>query len=86
MSQASATLDAKPPPHVDMTHMKADAALVLERQKKLMPELKFQGTGHRALTIATPGRDRPAPGGQVYSVNTGDESLSGPLLEFFRSS
>jgi acetyl esterase len=23
---------------------------------------------------------------QVYSVNTGDESLSGPLLEFFRSS
>ena len=22
---------------------------------------------------------------QLYSVNTGDESLSGPLLEFFRS-
>ena len=38
-----ATLDAKPPPHVDMTHMKADAALVLERQKKLMPELKLRG-------------------------------------------
>jgi imidazolonepropionase-like amidohydrolase len=38
-----ATLDAKPPPHVDMTHMKADAATVLEHQKQLMPELKRRG-------------------------------------------
>ncbi len=38
-----ATLDANPPPQVDMTHMKADAAIVLERQKKLMPELKLRG-------------------------------------------
>jgi imidazolonepropionase-like amidohydrolase len=35
-----ATLDAKPPPHFDMSHMKADAAIVLEHQKKLVPELK----------------------------------------------
>jgi imidazolonepropionase-like amidohydrolase len=38
-----ATLDAKPPPHFDMTHMKADAAVVLEAQKKLVPELKRRG-------------------------------------------
>src|ERR1700722_7055762 len=38
-----ATLDATPPPHFDMTHMKADAAVVLERQKKLAPELKKRG-------------------------------------------
>ena len=38
-----ATLDADPPPHFDMTHMKADAAAVLERQKKLAPELKRRG-------------------------------------------
>ena len=38
-----ATLDAVPPPHFDMTHMKADAAIVLEYQKKLVPELKRRG-------------------------------------------
>ena len=35
-----ATLDAAPPPHFDMTHMKQDAAAVLEAQKKLVPELR----------------------------------------------
>ncbi len=38
-----ATLDATPPPHFDMSHMKADAAIVLEHQKKLVPELKRRG-------------------------------------------
>jgi imidazolonepropionase-like amidohydrolase len=38
-----ATLDAKPPPQFDMSHMKADAAIVLEHQKKLAPELKRRG-------------------------------------------
>jgi imidazolonepropionase-like amidohydrolase len=38
-----ATLDAKPPPHFDMTHMKADAQTVLERQRVLVPELKKRG-------------------------------------------
>lgn len=38
-----ATLDATPPPHFDMSHMKADAAMVLEHQQKLMPELKKRG-------------------------------------------
>jgi imidazolonepropionase-like amidohydrolase len=38
-----ATLDATPPPNFDMTHMKVDAAAVLERQKKLAPELKRRG-------------------------------------------
>ncbi len=38
-----ATLDAKPPPHIDMSHMKADAATVLERQRKLGPILKARG-------------------------------------------
>jgi imidazolonepropionase-like amidohydrolase len=38
-----ATLDATPPPHFDMSHMKADAAAVLERQKKLAPELRRRG-------------------------------------------
>jgi imidazolonepropionase-like amidohydrolase len=38
-----ATLDATPPPNFDMTHMKADATAVLERQKKLAPELKRRG-------------------------------------------
>jgi imidazolonepropionase-like amidohydrolase len=38
-----ATLDAKPPPHFDMTHMKQDAALVLERQQALVPELRKRG-------------------------------------------
>jgi imidazolonepropionase-like amidohydrolase len=38
-----ATLDAEPPPHFDMTHMKADAAVVLEHQRKLGPLLKKRG-------------------------------------------
>jgi imidazolonepropionase-like amidohydrolase len=38
-----ATLDATPPPHFDMTHMKQDAATVLEHQKKLVPELRRRG-------------------------------------------
>ncbi len=38
-----ATLDASPPPHIDMTHMKADAAIVLERQKALVPQLRRRG-------------------------------------------
>ena len=38
-----ATLDATPPPHMDMTHMKQDAATVLEHQKRLVPELRRRG-------------------------------------------
>jgi imidazolonepropionase-like amidohydrolase len=38
-----ATLDARPPPHFDMTHMKQDAAIVLERQQALVPKLKRRG-------------------------------------------
>lgn len=38
-----ATLDANPPPHFDMTHMKQDALIVLEHQKKLVPELRRRG-------------------------------------------
>ncbi|WP_066258480.1 amidohydrolase family protein [Hydrogenophaga flava] len=38
-----ATLDATPPPHFDMTHMKQDAAEVLARQKALVPELRKRG-------------------------------------------
>lgn len=38
-----ATLDATPPPHFDMTHMKQDAAIVLETQKALVPELRRRG-------------------------------------------
>lgn len=38
-----ATLDATPPPQFDMSHMKADAAVVLERQQKLGPILKKAG-------------------------------------------
>jgi imidazolonepropionase-like amidohydrolase len=38
-----ATLDATPPPHFDMTHMKQDAATVLEHQKQLVPELRRRG-------------------------------------------
>jgi imidazolonepropionase-like amidohydrolase len=38
-----ATLDATPPPHMDMSHMKADAAVVLQHQQKLGPELKRRG-------------------------------------------
>ncbi len=38
-----ATLDATPPPHFDMTHMKQDAEVVLARQKALVPELRKRG-------------------------------------------
>jgi imidazolonepropionase-like amidohydrolase len=38
-----ATLDARPPPHFDMSHMKEDARIVLEHQVKLVPELKKRG-------------------------------------------
>lgn len=38
-----ATLDAKPPPHFDMKHMKEDARTVLEHQSRLVPELKRRG-------------------------------------------
>lgn len=38
-----ATLDATPPPHFDMSHMKSSAAEVLELQKKLIPELRRRG-------------------------------------------
>jgi len=38
-----ATLDATPPPHFDMTHMKQDAAIVLEQQRVLVPELRRRG-------------------------------------------
>ncbi len=38
-----ATLDASPPPHFDMSHMKADAAIVLEHQQRLAPELRKRG-------------------------------------------
>src|SRR5579862_3495648 len=38
-----ATLDARPPPHMDMSHMKADAATVLEHQMTLVPELRRRG-------------------------------------------
>jgi imidazolonepropionase-like amidohydrolase len=40
---AQATLDARPPPHMDMTHMKNDAQRVIDHQRKLMPELKKRG-------------------------------------------
>jgi imidazolonepropionase-like amidohydrolase len=38
-----ATLDAPPPPHFDMTNMKADATVVLAHQQRLAPELKKRG-------------------------------------------
>ena len=38
-----ATLDATPPPHFDMTHMKQDATIVLEHQRRLVPELRRRG-------------------------------------------
>lgn len=38
-----ATLDAAPPPHFDMSNMKADAAMVLEHQQKLVPMLRKRG-------------------------------------------
>ena len=38
-----ATLDATPPPHFDMRHMKEDAVIVLDRMRKLVPELRRRG-------------------------------------------
>ena len=38
-----ATLDARPPPNFDMTHMKADATIVLQHQRKLVPQLRARG-------------------------------------------
>lgn len=38
-----ATLDAVPPPHFDMTHMKQSAAEVRELQQRLVPELRRRG-------------------------------------------
>jgi len=38
-----ATLDATPPPHFDMRHMKEDARIVLDHQMKLVPELRRRG-------------------------------------------
>jgi imidazolonepropionase-like amidohydrolase len=38
-----ATLDATPPPHIDMSHMKRSAAEVLALQKALIPELHRRG-------------------------------------------
>ena len=38
-----ATLDATPPPHFDMTHMKEDAAIVMQHLKALVPKLKEKG-------------------------------------------
>lgn len=38
-----ATLDAEPPPHIDMRHMKEDAAIVLDRQRALVPQLRKRG-------------------------------------------
>ena len=38
-----ATLDATPPPHLDMHHMKDDAQIVLEHQCRLVPELVRRG-------------------------------------------
>lgn len=38
-----AALEANPPPHVDMTHMKASAAARMEAEKTLVPKLKEAG-------------------------------------------
>ena len=38
-----ATLDAVPPPHFDMSHMKRSAAEVRELQQRLVPELRKRG-------------------------------------------
>jgi imidazolonepropionase-like amidohydrolase len=38
-----AALEANPPPHVDMTSMKASAADRLEREKRIVPALKAAG-------------------------------------------
>jgi imidazolonepropionase-like amidohydrolase len=40
---AQAALDAKPPPHFDMSHIKADAQAVIDHQSRLVPELKRRG-------------------------------------------
>jgi imidazolonepropionase-like amidohydrolase len=40
---AQAALHAKPPPHFDMTHIKADAQTVIDHQRVLVPELKKRG-------------------------------------------
>jgi imidazolonepropionase-like amidohydrolase len=40
---AQAALDAKPPPHFDMSHIKADAQTAIEHQSRLVPELKRRG-------------------------------------------
>lgn len=37
------TLEATPPPHIDMSSMKASAEVVLELSKKLIPELRRRG-------------------------------------------
>ncbi|MBA15300.1 MAG: amidohydrolase [Sphingomonas sp.] len=38
-----AALEATPPPHIDMSHMKASAAERIKRESKLVPELKARG-------------------------------------------
>jgi imidazolonepropionase-like amidohydrolase len=38
-----ATLDASPPPHIDMTHMKASAVEALELQRKVVRDLRQRG-------------------------------------------
>lgn len=38
-----ATLDANPPPHMDMTHMKNEAEIVLNKLKELVPKLRNRG-------------------------------------------
>jgi imidazolonepropionase-like amidohydrolase len=40
---AQAALDAKPPPHFDMSHIKTDAQTVIDHQSRLVPELKRRG-------------------------------------------
>lgn len=38
-----AALEATPPPHIDMSHMKASAAERMEREAKIVPDLKARG-------------------------------------------
>ena len=38
-----AALEATPPPHIDMSHMKASAADRMEREARIVPELKNRG-------------------------------------------
>jgi imidazolonepropionase-like amidohydrolase len=38
-----AALEATPPPHIDMSHMKASAADRMEREARIVPELKDRG-------------------------------------------